>query len=139
MFDKTLKLIKKYKAVLLYLIFGVLTTVINIVAYGLLKNILNIDYMVSNVIAWILAVTVAYITNRSYVFSSNNNSKHDIIKEIGRFISVRIFSLVIDVAIMYIGVSLLHINDMFIKVVANVVVIVINYIMSKKIVFKSKN
>ena len=121
MFDKTLKLIKKYKAVLLYLIFGVLTTVINIVAYGLLKNILNIDYMVSNVIAWILAVTVAYITNRSYVFSSNNNSKHDIIKE------------------MYIGVSLLHINDMFIKVVANVVVIVINYIMSKKIVFKSKN
>jgi putative flippase GtrA len=130
--------IKKYKEVLLYLIFGVLTTIINIVTYGLFKNLLNIDYMVSNIIAWCLAVAFAYITNRIYVFNSKKNSNKDIIKEIILFITVRISSLVIDVLIMYVGVSILEFNDMLIKVLANVIVIIVNYIMSKLVVFKNK-
>lgn len=130
--------IKKHKEMLLYLIFGVLTTLLNIVAYGLMKNILNIDYMISNIIAWCLSVAFAYITNKTYVFNSNKNNKVDIIKEIILFISLRLSSLAIDIAIMYIGVSILLINDMFIKIIANIIIIIINYIMSKKIVFKNK-
>lgn len=132
------RLIKKHKAVVLYLIFGVLTTILNIVTYWLLSNVLNIDYMVSNIVAWCLAIAVAYLTNRVYVFNSDKTSKKDVLKEVSVFISVRLSSLAVDVVIMYIGVSLLNINDMFIKVLANLVVIIINYIMSKKIVFKNK-
>ncbi|MDF2865568.1 MAG: gtcA [Clostridia bacterium] len=130
--------IKKNKEVLLYLVFGILTTLINIVTYGLMKNLLNIDYMVSNVIAWCLAVAFAYVTNRIYVFNSKKNNKTDIIKEIILFVSVRLSSLAIDIVIMYVGVSLLQVNDMLIKIIANIIVIIINYIMSKKIVFKNK-
>ncbi|MDD4387373.1 MAG: GtrA family protein [Clostridia bacterium] len=132
------RLIKKYKAVVLYLIFGVLTTILNIVTYWLLSNVLNIYYMVSNIVAWCLAIAVAYLTNRVYVFNSDKIDKKGILKEIAVFISVRLSSLAVDVIIMYIGVSLLQINDMIIKIFANFVVIVINYIMSKKIVFKNK-
>jgi len=131
-------MIKQNKEVLLYLIFGVLTTIINIVTYNIFKNLLNIDYMLSTIIAWCFAVIFAYVTNRIYVFNSKNNNKTDIVKEIMLFISVRLSSLVIDIAIMYIGVTILTINDMLIKVFANVVIIIINYIVSKKIVFKNK-
>jgi len=131
-------MIKQNKEVLLYLIFGVLTTIINIVTYKIFKNLLNIDYMLSTIIAWCFAVIFAYVTNRIYVFNSKNNNKTDIVKEIMLFISVRLSSLVIDIAIMYIGVTILTINDMLIKVFANVVIIIINYIVSKKIVFKNK-
>jgi len=131
-------MIKQHKEVLLYLIFGVLTTIINIVTYNIFKNLLNIDYMLSTIIAWCFAVIFAYVTNRIYVFNSKNNNKTDIVKEIMLFISVRLSSLVIDIAIMYIGVTILTINDMLIKVFANVVIIIINYIVSKKIVFKNK-
>lgn len=130
-----INLIKKYKEVIMYLIFGLLTTVINITIYWFLTKILNIDYMLSNVIAWCLAVLFAYITNRKYVFNSKSKSA-DIIKEIGLFISARLASLLIDMVIMFIGVSLINIDDIVVKIIANIVVIIINYIISKFIIFK---
>lgn len=78
------KLIQKNKEVIMYLIFGVLTTLVNIVVYYILNDLLHIHYMVANVIAWIASVLFAYITNRKYVFESNGDS---IIQEFSKFVS----------------------------------------------------
>lgn len=125
----------KYREVWLYLFFGVLTTVINILIYGVVANVLQMNYMFSNVIAWIIAVMFAYITNRLYVFESKTTSKKELFKEVNSFFLARLFSLLIDMVIMYIGISIMNMNDMLIKVLANIVVIVANYIMSKFIIF----
>lgn len=128
----------KYKEGILYLIFGGLTTVLNIVSYTLLANLLNINYMVSNVIAWILSVIFAYVTNKIYVFESKTNTKSELIKEITSFFIARILSLLLDMAVMFIGISLLGINDVVIKILSNVFVIIANYFMSKIFIFKNK-
>ncbi len=124
----------KYKEVIMYLIFGVLTTLVNIITYYISTKIFLIDYQISNIIAWIISVTFAFITNKLYVFESKTNDK--ILKEIISFYSLRLFSLGIDIFTMYIMVSILSIDDLIAKVVANVIVIVINYITSKLITFK---
>ena len=124
----------KYKEVIMYLIFGVLTTLVNIITYYISTKIFLIDYQISNIIAWIISVTFAFVTNKLYVFESKTNDK--ILKEIISFYSLRLFSLGIDIFTMYIMVSILSIDDLIAKVVANVIVIVINYITSKLITFK---
>ena len=128
------ELFVKYKEVIMYLIFGVLTTLVNIITYYISTKIFLIDYQISNIIAWIISVTFAFITNKLYVFESKTNDK--ILKEIISFYSLRMFSLGIDIFTMYIMVSILSIDDLIAKVVANVIVIVINYITSKLITFK---
>jgi putative flippase GtrA len=122
----------------MYLIFGVLTTVISLlVYYGLVYTILNpddaIQLQVANIISWVAGVTFAYFTNRKYVFESNNKNK---LKEAVSFVLARVTTLVMDMAIMFIFVSLLGINDKIIKLVSQVVVVVANYIISKFMVFK---
>ena len=124
----------KYKEVIMYLIFGVLTTLVNIITYYISTKIFLIDYQISNIIAWIISVTFAFITNKLYVFESKTNDK--ILKEIISFYSLRLFSLGIDIFTMYIMVSILSIDDLIAKVVANIIVIVINYITSKLITFR---
>lgn len=126
----------KYKEGILYLFFGALTTLVNIIVYTLLAKFFKVDYMVSNVIAWVLAVLFAYITNKTYVFESCTSTKKELIKEIAFFFIARILSLILDMIVMYIGISVLHINDVIIKIVSNVLVIIANYFMSKLIIFK---
>ena len=72
------ELLMKYKEIIMYLIFGTLTTAVNIVVYYLFSNIIHINYLFSNAVAWFLSVLFAYVTNRKYVFDSKNNQ---IIKE----------------------------------------------------------
>lgn len=124
----------KYKELIMYLIFGVLTTLVNIIVYYVSTKIFLINYQISNVLAWILSVTFAFITNKLYVFESKTNDK--LLKETISFYSLRLFSLGIDILIMYIMVSILNINDMISKIVSNVVIIIINYITSKLITFR---
>lgn len=126
----------KYRQIWLYLFFGVLTTVVNIVVYEIVVNIFNIDYLLSNVIAWIISIIFAYITNKNYVFDSNSGSNNS--KQFISFVSARLFSLLIDMMVMYIGVTIICLNDTFIKIMANVIVIVLNYFLSKFIIFKKK-
>lgn len=128
------KLFIKYKEVIMYLIFGVLTTLVNIITYYISTKIFLINYQISNIIAWIISVTFAFITNKLYVFESKTNDR--ILKEVISFYSLRLFSLVIDIFTMYIMVSLLSVDDLIAKIIANVIVIVINYITSKLITFK---
>lgn len=129
---------KKYKEALLYLFFGVLTTLINIVVFYLFTEIITLDELVANVIAWIIAVLFAYVTNRIWVFSSHCATKAAFLKEILSFYGGRIFTLLVEEGILLVFIKLLSLNALAVKIVAQVVIIVLNYVISKLFVFKKK-
>ena len=126
----------KYKDVILYLVFGVFTTVVNIVSYWVCAHVFGMSVMASTVIAWALAVFFAYVTNRTMVFHSSATEKGEILKEIGSFFACRLGTGVVDWVIMFVFVTVLHFNDMIIKIAANFIVIVLNYVLSKFVIFK---
>ena len=130
-----INLIKKYKEFILYAIFGILTTIVNVVAYFISTRMFHINIIGSTVIAWCLAVIFAYVTNRKYVFSSENHTTKAILIEFGAFISCRLFTGGIDVAIMYVFVDMLKMNDLLIKILSNIFVILSNYIASRLFIF----
>ena len=133
-----MQLIKKYKDILLYGIFGVLTTVVNIVTYWVAAHPLGLSVMVSTVIAWIAAVLFAYVTNRKWVFHSQAEGTKEIVQEIVSFFTCRLATGVVDWTCMFIFVDLLHFNDVIIKAAANVLVIILNYVASKLVIFKKR-
>lgn len=125
------------KEIILYLIFGVLTTVVSLLTYYICTiTFLNpnnaIEIQIANILSWITCVTFAFFTNRKYVFES----KEDIKKEGIKFYISRLSALLIDVVMIFIFVSLLKINDKIIKLVNQVIIIIFNYIASKLFVFK---
>lgn len=134
--NKILELFNKYKEIILYLVFGVLTTVVSLVSYYFCSEFLGLHYLVSNVISWILAVVFAYITNRLWVFESNTTGISSILKEMFTFVNCRLLSGVIDMATMFILVDIIIINDMYAKLFTQVIVVILNYIFSKLIIFK---
>lgn len=130
-------LIKKYKAVILYLVFGVLTTIVNIVVYtGLFA--LGLENLIANAIAWLAAVLLAFFTNKSWVFGSTSFKADTLIPEFIKFMGARVATLVIDMAIMYVGVDVIHGDPLLWKFIANVVVVVSNWLLSKFFIFKTK-
>lgn len=129
---------KKYKKIILYLFFGGCTTLVNIITYYIFAHVLNCSVMFSTVVAWILAVLFAYLTNRKMVFDSKANGKKEVIKEVISFFACRIATGMVDWLCMYIFVEKLGFNDMVIKIIANIIVIILNYIASKLIVFRDK-
>ena len=133
MFNKLFDLYKKYKEIINYLIFGGFTTLISIITYALFAKVFHIDYLISNVLSWIIAVLFAYITNKIFVFESKSKKN---IKEITSFFFFRVVSLIMEMVILYIFVDMLHIDDLVTKIIAQVIVIVSNYVFSKLFVFK---
>ena len=121
-----------------YLIFGALTTVVNIVLYAIMYYVLHIGNTVSNVIAWILSVLFAYITNKIYVFNSKTTNKTDLAKEIFYFFCCRLLTLVVDLGIMIFTVDKLGWNALLMKIISNIIVIILNFIFSKILIFKKK-
>ena len=135
------KYYKKYRELIMYLIFGVLTTLIGLILYFILTILFfnpNNPYQLqlANIISWLGSVLFAYITNRNIVFQSKNKKK---IKELSKFFIARIITLILDVLIMGIGVTLLKYNDRIIKVISQVIIIVSNYLFSKLLVFKGSD
>lgn len=126
-------IIQKNKEIIMYLVFGVLTTVVNIVVYYIFSNFLHMNYLFSNAMAWFLSVLFAYVTNRKYVFDSKNNQ---IIKEAISFFGSRLATGIMDMALMWFLVNFNIVNDVVAKVVVNVIVVILNYILSKLVVFK---
>lgn len=121
------------KELILYLIFGILTTIVNIVVYLIFAKFLNIDYIISNIFAWFFSVLFAYVTNRIWVFERKSNN---IIKEATLFYGGRVFSGVLDTGLMYLFIDILFINDFISKIIIQVIVVSVNYVFSKFIVFK---
>lgn len=127
---------EEIKEIIAYLVFGVLTTLVNIVVYWLAAHPLGIKTVPSSVIAWIASVAFAYVTNRIWVFHSETTGMAGIIKEVVYFFGCRLATGVIDWTIMYVSVDLLHFNDMVMKILANVIVIILNYVASKLLIFR---
>ncbi len=135
---KIISLYKKYKEIINYLIVGGFTTIVSMgIFYGSTLTFLNgndaIELQIANVLAWIGSVTFAYITNRIFVFESKNPN---IFKEVVSFVSSRVVTLLMDMGTMFVLSTLLHINYNFSKIVASVLVVVGNYVISKIFVFK---
>ena len=139
MSDKVLKLLEKYRDVIPYLFFGVCTTLVNVIVYWACAHILSLNTMVSTVLAWILAVLFAYITNRKWVFYSEAVTFGEITKEVVSFFGCRLATGVVDWACMWIFVELLGFNDVIIKITTNILVIILNYIASKLVIFRKRN
>ena len=139
--NKLKKIIKKYEEIISYVFFGALTTVVSLGTYYLCvltifnpKNALLLQC--ANIISWIASVTFAYFTNRKYVFKSKENNK---LKEASKFYGSRIATLIIDMALMFLFVSILRINDKIAKLIVQIFIVIGNYIISKFFVFTKRN
>lgn len=135
---KVLELLKKYEEIIRYLIIGVLTTVVSLVTYYLcvltfLDPNNGFELQIANIISWIVSVAFAYVTNRVFVFKSKSK---EIGKEIITFTGSRVVTLLMDMGIMFLFVTVLHFNDKLFKLISQAVVIVANYVFSKLFVFK---
>ena len=138
MIAKIRKLISKYWDVLSYLFFGGLTTIVNFVVYFPCYHWLGISAAVSNVIAWVVAVAFAYLTNKPFVFKSHDWSLQTVGPELVKFVGCRIGSGVMETAIIFVTVDQLGGNVILWKVVTSVLVVILNYVASKLLVFKKK-
>lgn len=118
-----------------YLIGGVLTTVVNYVAYYLLCNVIGIKNLIANVIAWIIAVIFAYIINNIWVFQSEKQGIKKEVDKIIKFTAARVFSLIIEELGLFLFVDLMHWNNMLVKALLAVFVVAINYVFSKLYIF----
>lgn len=123
----------------MYVVFGALTTVVNMGAYYVSYNLLHIPNVPSAAIAWILAVAFAFVTNKLWVFDSPSFDAQTLKHEIPTFFGARIATGVLDVVIMYLAVDVAHMNPTVWKLISNVLVIIINYVASKLIIFRKKS
>ena len=132
------ELFMKYKEVISYLFFGVLTTVVNFVVYFACTDGLHINYLAATAVSWVAAALFAYVTNRKWVFESKVSGFMPILREMAVFVGCRVFSGVMDMGIMFISVDMIGISDRIAKFVTQVAVVVLNYIFSKIIIFRNK-
>jgi len=135
---KVLALIEKHYDILAYLFFGVLTTVVNYVVYLPCYNVMHLSAAVSNVAAWVVAVTFAYLTNKPFVFRSNDWSAKTVIPELTKFVGSRVVSGLLETVIIFVTVDWLMWNGNLMKLITSVMVIVLNYVASKLVVFRKK-
>lgn len=129
---------KLTKEIFVYIIVGILTTIVGLaVYYGLTFTVLNADdplqLQAANIFMWIVAVTFAYVTNRKFVFESKNEK---IIQEALSFYGARIVTLLVDMGLMFLFVSLLKFDDRIVKLMVQVIVTILNYVFSKLLVFR---
>lgn len=130
------QLLLQYRELIIYAVCGVLTTLVNYAIYFVCTKLFSIHYIVSNIIAWIFSVIFAYLVNKIYVFVSLDWSRRKLLKEIWQFVAARIFSGVAETLLLIIFVDMMHYRDSIIKIIAGILVIVMNYLFSKWIIFK---
>lgn len=147
------KLIKKYSELINYVIFGVLATIVNLVSFKLIGLLLGESlYLVTNIISWIITVIFAYFTNKIWVFKSNSWEIRVLLKELVGFFGARLFSLAVEEAGLWLLIDLLKMKEysfsmlqfditgsMIAKIIMQVVVVILNYVFSKLIIFKKSN
>ncbi len=138
MVEKIFDIYKQFKEQILYIVFGVLTTAINIVSFFACTRVIGLGLISSNIIAWILSVLFAFVTNKIYVFDSRNYTVPVVLRELIDFTVSRGATGLLDLGLMYLFVSVIGIEDMISKIVINIVVIILNYVLSKVYVFKDK-
>lgn len=129
----------RHKDIILYLIFGVLTTVVNYLAYLPCYNYLELSSVTSNCIAWCVAVAFAFLTNKPIVFRSHDWSAKTLLPELSKFVSCRVATGVMETLILFVAVDLAHLDGNILKIFTNIAVIILNYLGSRIIVFCKKS
>ena len=129
---------KKHRQILLYLFFGGVTTVVSYAVYFVLYNRFNCYASVSNAVSWVIAVVVAYLTNKPFVFQSRDWSAHTVLVELSEFAGLRLLSGVLETAVIFLFCDLLCWNGNWVKVVTSIFVIILNFLFSKFVVFRKK-
>lgn len=136
MFPKLCEIIKKYRSELLYLVFGVLTTLVNYAVYLPLYNWLGVSATLSNCIAWVCAVLFAFVTNKSTVFKSYDWSARVVVSELAKFVGCRLVSGILETGTIFLTVDYLGLNGNLMKLATSVFVIIANYFGSKWFAFR---
>lgn len=139
--EKVIDLYKKYREVIQYLIFGVLTTVVNFVVFFVLRAVFGEDPIrenLYNLVANIVAILFAYFTNRIFVFQSKAKGFKAVALEMFSFFSCRALTTLNDMFVFWLGFTVLGFKDIYVKIVSQVIVIVLNYILSKLVIFRKK-
>ena len=141
MIKKAKNLYNKHDEIINYLVVGVLTTVVSLVSFYIVRLFIfthntQLHIQIANIISWILSVLFAFITNKKYVFKSSKKGK-DKLKEMIKFYLSRLTTLVIDMLTMWILTSIIHINDKIAKLIVQVILVILNYIFSKLFVFEN--
>lgn len=135
----TLKsLFVKYKQIISYLFFGVLSTLLSFLIWWVCNDLLKMHYQIANIVSWIFAVLFAFFTNKLYVFESKDKSLKTIANEILKFYFFRLVTLLVDIVAMYIMVELMQLNEIIAKIISTFIVIFGNYLFSKFFIFKKK-
>lgn len=138
MVHKVKALIIKYWDIVSYLFFGVCTTIVNYLIYIPCYNIWGLSASVSNMVAWVVAVAFAYLTNKPFVFKSNDWSAGTVVPELTKFVGCRVGSGAAETLILFLAVDLLGWNGNVWKLLTQVMVVILNYIGSKLLVFRKK-
>lgn len=129
----------KYKEIFDYLFFGGLVTIVNFISYYIPANIIGVDKIVSNLIAFIISVIFAYVVNKEYVFETKWEGIQNVFKEFSSFVISRIGTgLLCDILIFAFMINILNINDVISKIFTQILVVILNYIIGKWFVFKQK-
>ena len=136
--DKIIQLVKKYWSILSYLFFGAVTTLVNMVVYYLCYHLWGISSDLSTIIAWVLSVLTAFLTNKPFVFGSHDWSPKVLLPEAGSFFGCRLGSGILELVLMHITVEMLGWPGMLMKLLVNVIVVILNYVASKLLVFRKK-
>ena len=136
MLQKIRALVEKYWDSVTYLIFGVLTTVVNYLVYLPIYNLLGASAAVSNAIAWVAAVAFAFLTNKPFVFKSHDWSAKTVLPELSKFVGCRVASGVLETLILLLAVDILGWNGNIWKIITSVLVVILNYVASKLLVFR---
>lgn len=136
--NKIMEIVKKHWDIVTYLFFGVLTTVVNYAVYLPCYNLLGLSATISNIIAWVVAVAFAYLTNKPWVFKSHDWSMKVVLPELSKFVACRVGSGVLETGMIFVFVDLMGINGNVFKLITSVLVVILNYIGSKLLVFKNK-
>ena len=127
---------KKHKEGLLYLFFGGVTTLVSFFVFWLFEAIVALDPLLANLISWVVAVAVAYITNRTWVFTAHATGGYAILSEIIGFYASRVATFLLEEAILFVFVTWLALPSRPVKIAASVLVVLLNYVFSKIFVFR---
>ncbi len=135
MYKKCINLYHKYEEIINYLITGFIGVVVSVLSFYICRKI-NLSILFSNIISWIIAVILMYILNKLFVFKTKTEKYNQLIQEFFSFVFARIVTLIIETIIIYVGVLFITKNDTIVKVFAQIVIIILNYIFSKLFIFK---
>lgn len=134
---KSLQRLKdKYREIISYIFWGMMTTIVNYLTYFICTKVLNWSYILGNAIAWVISVIFAFTVNKIFVFQSKKREYKIVLHEFKEFVFARIFSGILETIILIIFVDVLYFDNAIVKIITGFVIVIINYIFSKFLIFK---